>query len=332
MFCVADHFEPGWNEPAYSTEVGRIKRWVEGYPAAAGEFADSDGKFPQHTFFYPEEEYRPEHLDKLSELCRKGFGEIEVHLHHHHDTADGMREKLKRCKDRFSKHGALSFDCKTKETKFGFVHGNWALNNSRGDSRWCGVNSELKLLNDLGCYADFTLPSAPDRSQTGKINSIYYAKDDPARPKSHDTGTDVEAGKEPSGDLMIIQGPLTLNWRRRKWKVLPRIENGEISAHNPPTKTRIDYWIDAKIHVKGRPEWIFVKVYTHGAQEANSDIFLGESIRKMHSYLKEKYNDGKKYMLHYVTAREIYNIIKAAEGGLNGNPAMYRDYLLKRRC
>ena len=31
------------------------------------------------------------------------------------------------------------------------------------DGRWCGLNNELILLRDLGCYADFTLPSAPSR-------------------------------------------------------------------------------------------------------------------------------------------------------------------------
>jgi hypothetical protein len=33
-------------------------------------------------------------------------------------------------------------------------------------------------------------------------------------------------------------------------------------------------------------------------------------------------------VLHYVTAREVYNIIKAAEAGLTGSPHDYRDYEL----
>jgi hypothetical protein len=30
--------------------------------------------------------------------------------------------------------------------------------------------------------------------------------------------------------------------------------------------------------------------------------------------------------LHYVTAREMVNIVRAAEDGAHGNPGAYRDY------
>ena len=44
------------------------------------------------------------------------------------------------------------------------------------------------------------------------------------------------------------------------------------------------------------------------------------------SFLEEKYNDGRDYILHYVTARELYNLAKAAEAGEVGDPEQYRDY------
>jgi hypothetical protein len=47
------------------------------------------------------------------------------------------------------------------------------------------------------------------------------------------------------------------------------------------------------------------------------------------SYLEKKYNDGSRYALHYVSAREAYNIAKAAEDGKVGNPNAYRDYIIK---
>jgi hypothetical protein len=50
----------------------------------------------------------------------------------------------------------------------------------------------------------------------------------------------------------------------------------------------------------------------------------------MHTYLEQRYNDGSDYVLHYVTAREMYNIAKAAEAGMTGNPNLYRDYELPR--
>ena len=65
------------------------------------------------------------------------------------------------------------------------------------DGRCCGVNDEIDILRETGCYADFTLPSSPSPTQTRKINSIYYAVDDPLEPKSHDWGTDVGRAASP---------------------------------------------------------------------------------------------------------------------------------------
>jgi hypothetical protein len=48
----------------------------------------------------------------------------------------------------------------------------------------------------------------------------------------------------------------------------------------------------------------------------------------MHMHLERAYNDGERYVLHYVSAREVYNIIKAAEAGKQGNPNEYRDFIL----
>ena len=43
---------------------------------------------------------------------------------------------------------------------------------------------------------------------------------------------------------------------------------------------------------------------------------------------ESKYNYGVNYKLHYVTAREAYNIVKAAEAGKAGNPGEYRDFVI----
>ncbi len=37
---------------------------------------------------------------------------------------------------------------------------------------------------------------------------------------------------------------------------------------------------------------------------------------------------GERFVLHYVTAREMYNIALAGMHGLRGNPNQYRDYSL----
>ena len=329
MFCFVDHFEPRWNGADYAAEIRRVDRWADGYPRLAKKHRDADGCYPKHCFYYPEEEYRKEHLDKIEALCRQGFGEIEIHLHHDNDTEAGLREKLSRfTKNLHDTHGALSQYPGTDKLAWGFVHGDWALDNSEASGTDCGVNNELIILREEGCYADFTLPSAPSNTQTAKINSIYYALDDPHKPKSHNTGKDVEVGGKPWGDLMIIQGPLMLNWKNRKWGLLPRIENADIRTSYPPSVDRIALWMEAGVHVQGRPEWLFIKVHTHGTQENDMDALLGKPVDDMFSELENNYNDGEKYVLHYVSTREMYNIIKAAEEGKTGNPHEYRNHIL----
>jgi len=330
LFCIADHFEPRWGKVSPAKEIERVKIWLEKYPKAIAGHRDSERKPVKYTFFYPFDEYTPEVLNKLAGFCKSGIAEVEIQLHHDNDTVESLREKLERAKESFVKHGLLCRDRVAGNIKYGFIHGNWALDNSRRDGKWCGVNNELGILKETGCYADFTLPSAPSDTQTRKINSIYYAFDTP-QPKSHNSGVDVETGKVPCGDLMIIQGPLALNWKERKFIVFPAIENSGISAVNLVTKNRIDLWIKRHISVKGRPEWVFIKVHTHGCQDQNLTDAYFENLGRMFTHLETKYNDGLNYRLHYVTAREMYNIIKAAEAGEAGKPDDYRDYLLVRQ-
>lgn len=60
------------------------------------------------------------------------------------------------------------------------------------------------------------------------------------------------------------------------------------------------------------------------------DTLLGAPMDAMHTHLEGAYNDGQRHVLHYVTAREMYNIIKAAEAGKGGNPGDWRDFVLPR--
>ena len=329
MFCFVDHFEPKWENPSYERECERVRRWRQDYPRLCDGLVDADGKAPIHTFFYPGEEYRPEHLDSLVELCRMGLGEIEIHLHHDADTEQGLKGKLREFIGQLSsRHDAMPMDPATSSPRWSFIHGNWALDNAHPDGEDCGVRDELRILEEEGCYADFTLPAAPSPCQTRSINKIYYAESSPDRSKSHDRGIRVKVGGRESGHLMIIQGPLGFMWSRRKFGIIPRIENSDIRGSSPPSPKRVDSWVRTGIHVQGRPEWIFVKVHTHGAQERDMDTLLGQSMRATFEYLCSAYNDGIEWKLHFVSAREAFNIIKAAESGASGDPGSYRDFVI----
>ncbi len=329
LLCIADHYEPKQYRPTAEVSRARVRRWVEEYPRQFGRFRDSDGRTPRHTFFYPAEEYEAEYLAALANLCRQGFGEVEIHLHHHDDTPENLRQTLLTFKTILAEqHGLLAHDPRTGEPVYGFIHGNWALDNSRPCGRMCGVNNELDVLRETGCYADFTLPSAPDPTQTKKINSIYYAVDDPGRPKSHDTGIDVGSAPRPERSLMLIQGPLVLDWSRRKFGLLPRLENACIQGNQPARIERLARWLHARVQVPSRPDWFFVKLHTHGGAEENHDVLLGESMVRFHEDLARRAHDNPHFHFHYVTAREMYNLVKAAEAGWRGGVAEALDFEL----
>jgi hypothetical protein len=329
LLCFADHYEPTGSNPSPEQAQACVDRWVRDYPLQFGSFRDSDARPPRYTFFYPIEEYEAAHLDALAGLCRAGYGEVELHLHHRNDTAEHLRAELVKYKEIFAaRHGLLSRHRQTGALAYGFIHGNWALCNARPDGDWCGVNNELDVLRETGCYADLTMPSAPHVTQTRKINSIYYARNCPGRPRSHDQGADVGTAPQPPDSLLLVQGPLVLDWRKRKAGLLPTVENGCIQANQRACIERLPAWLRARVQVPSRPDWFFVKLHTHGAQPPCLEVLLGESMVRFHRDLAALAAKNPRFHYHYLTAREMVNVIKAAEAGWHGSVADARDYLL----
>lgn len=317
FIAVCDHFEPEWGNPTKSEALGRVDRWCEEYPARFSKFSDSRGQVPQHTFFFPQDQYAPEYLDRLATLCKQGYGDVDVHLHHDHDTAEGLRQKMNEFRQTlFDRHGLLRKDPVTGEIVYGFIHGNWALCNSRPDGRWCGVDNEIEVLLETGCYADLTMPSAPSDTQTEIINSIYYAKQRPNERKSHNQGTLASVGQSPEKEsLLMIQGPLRLDWSQRKWGVLPKIENSDLHGGRPASLKRLKHWLAADVHVQGRPDWTFIKLHTHGAKTGNIDTLLGPKTEAFHADLQKEAIKNPNCKYYYVTAWEMAALIHQAEQG-----------------
>ncbi len=324
LFTFVDHFEPH--------EQAALDRWRSSYPTLADRHRDADGRPPQHSWFWyfsrSGEEESLRFLQQLAGLSYEGFGEVELHLHHWNDTEKTFLTKIQKMIDLSQQTGAFltaqprpSADSRRGRTAFGFIHGLWALDNSRPGA--CGVNNELVLLKELGCYADFTHPSW-GKMHPRIVNRLYYATDDPQKPKSYDWGLPMKVGAAPVGDLLIFEGPSVVRWRGLR----PAYDHGDISGKEIPTAERVDSWIRTGIHVAGRPEWVFVKVFAHGALEEDHEAVLGDFADELYRLLEERYNDGSEYVLHYVTAREAYNIAKAAEAGRTGDPGRYRDFLI----
>jgi hypothetical protein len=329
MFGFMDHFEPGNRGADEARQRARVDAWVERYPRLASKHRDADGCYPKHTFFFPPHYDTDRHLEKITQLCAEGYGEVEMHLHHDRqepwpDDEVTLRKKIVDCIDSFSRYGV--FCLPNGERKYAFIHGDWALANSLKDGSHCGVNDELSILASTGCYADFTFPVS-NEAQPSIPNTIFYATSDPHLPKGYNkTAVPVEVNKTPAPGLILVQGILGLRWKSRTHAYKPSIEQSNIGKSDYPFAERTDYWINKHIHIKGKEDWIFVKLHTHGAREIDWDVLLGEIADHMYAYLETKYNDGENYVLHYVSAREMYNIIKAAEAGKTGNPNDYRDF------
>lgn len=346
FLALCDHYEPLGPADKLGLEYGRncIARWQKEYPRLFAPFRDADGQPPQHSFFYPEDQYAEELVEAVGALCDRGYGEVEIHLHHRNDTAGTLRDKLVNFRDLLRRqHGLLGSaappqpaamathpnpepQSRNPQPAYAFIHGNWAICNSRPDGDWCGVDEEISVLQKTGCYVDMTMPSAPSPTQARMVNSIYYAPASAGR-RGHDQGVRAAANLPPSeaASLMFVQGPLGLNFSKRKWGVVPRLENADISGGNEPTHDRLKLWIRQGIHVAGKPEWLFIKLHTHGCLPKNADLLLGETMVGLHRDLADWCrNHGA--CLHYVTAREMYNVIKAAENGCGTWHRELRDF------
>jgi hypothetical protein len=140
LFALCDHYEPLWGKAPVEVGMKRVDAWAERYPAL-GEFRDAEGRPPRHGFFFPGEEYQPRYLDQLAKLAKRGFGEVEFHLHHDNDTAHTLAPRIEDYLDTFAEHGHLSRRDHANGAKYdwAFIHGNWSLANGRPDGKWCGV-------------------------------------------------------------------------------------------------------------------------------------------------------------------------------------------------
>lgn len=302
---IADHYEPFWKRADESTASNRVDMWRRKWPEIAARHRDSRNRPPCYTFFYAEEEYRPHLLDTLARMVQDGIGDVEVHIHHDGEGEKNFVDRMVGFTHTLStQHGLLRKI--NGKTAFAFIHGNWALDNSRPDGRWCGLNNELILLRDLGCYADFTLPSAPSPAQTRMVNTIYWATDDPRRPKSHDTGVPLTPGGPRGGDLLMIPGPLGLDWHDRP--LIPRLETGELASYHRPSRNRAALWLRLAPQIAGH---VFLKLFTHGTQESNMRALLDGDLDLLFESLRAEC-DQQGVQLCFVSAYDMWRAVEAA--------------------
>jgi hypothetical protein len=303
--AITDHYEPLGMGASVETALLRVARWRDKLPRIADQAPrDASGQIPQYTFFYPQEEYRRDLLDGIAEMVRLGVGDVEVHIHHNDEQPRSFIQKMTEYCNRLSEeHGLLRQQ--SGRTVFGFIHGNWALDNSRPDGKWCGLNGEIALLRDLGCYADFTMPSVPSPTQGRVVNQVYWCTNNADnRPKSFDHGIEATVGGGRLGDLLMVTGPLGL---RLGGRLLPRTETGEIAGYDMPTPARVRRWFDIAPTIG---DDLFLKLYTHGAPERNLEPLLNEGLSNLFLWLAEE-AARRDIEIHWATAWQMYSAIDA---------------------
>jgi hypothetical protein len=337
VVVVADHFEPSWNEQllpvSWDVQMRRVDKWIELARATGETVRDVDGKPFVHTCFYPAEQYHGPLLDRIAEMEAEGLGEVEIHLHHgveKPDTAENTRRELLDFRDALAEdHRCLSRMDGKGDPMYAFVHGNWALANSMSN-RCCGVDNEMEILAETGCYADLTLPAIPFESQSAILNSIYECKGPFDQKASHFKGSRLRVGDRPKLPFLLT-GPLVFNWRRRKHGVVvPRIEDGALAGNFPLEPGRFDDWLKARISVIGRPDWIFIKLYCHAFFDHDQPVMIGEDCKRFWLDLLNRSERTGEFKIHFATSREAFNMIMAALDGREGDPHQFRDYRLQQ--
>src|SRR6266700_3865321 len=106
---ITDHYEPLGMGASIETARTRVTRWRDKWPRIADDAPrDSAGQRPQYSFFYPQEEYRRDLLDGITEIVRLGIADVEVHLHHDHEQrASFIRKVTEFCRRLTDDHGLL---------------------------------------------------------------------------------------------------------------------------------------------------------------------------------------------------------------------------------
>jgi hypothetical protein len=88
---------------------------------------------------------------------------------------------------------------------------------------------------------------------------------------------------------------------------MPRLETGEIAGYDLPTPKRVRRWFDLAPMIGSD---MFLKLYTHGADDWNIDVLLDRGLADLYRLLAEE-AERRGIEIHWATAWQMYQAIEA---------------------
>lgn len=315
LVLIANIFDPYVGGASREEGCRRMVSWERRMAEIASRYRDSDGNPPQHTWFVPIAMKDTDCLFRISKMCFDGFGEIGIYIPPE-TNHEAFHNKLKDSLQSISQFGGCVIHDKDKgrRNSFGVI----------GDEN----NSTIPFLPAEGCYADFTGP--PIEGIHGSYFSQIYHYLRYSENTSHIIDPSLSIYRESSSPLglMMIPGSVGINWFDWSNLFFPNFETGSVCRRTLPYSLRTRLWIRSAAALPGRPDWIVIKLFTRGCEPANEEILLGKYTHRIYKEFERFARGGHPCYLHYVSGRELYNIIRAAESGCSGNPHMMRDWQL----
>jgi len=298
-----------------------LRRWFGEY-AGLREGSPRISSFSlKHTFFLSPGEASAPWVPELAALCRAAECEIELASPRDTKSANQRRDLMEAGKETLAQSGWLGRD-PSGSARFCFVH------RAEGSSAF-GLEDQAGMLRDAGCAASFPFDLRPGMLPEEFENSlVYFHESEAAGPRQGLRR--VRAERETRGSdragLLVVPPPFCPESSRKTFGFRPEIDQGEIGAAAFPTADRLHRWLECRMTVEARPNWLFVVLHIDGFAPENAGMLFGEPMREFTRKLRSMAARDRTLCFHGVAARELVNILHAAEAGHSGDPRRFRDF------
>ncbi len=132
--------------------------------------------------------------------------------------------------------------------------------------------------------------------------------------------------------LVNFPGPLVFAPSLQPTRLFLDLDDGDTHPPQPSAPYQVNRTVNrtvrANIHLPERCDSVFIKVLAHDISSLEDDEVVGRSFDETLTYLEQHYNGERHYVLHYVTAREADNLVRAASDDVRGAPPQYLDSVI----